>query len=180
MHSNDAGSEHEPDNHDDGGAARQASVVRQIRQEAANSQLLDYATMAPGGNEFVDGDEVLETFIDALEFPVVATNVDFSSSPFLAGKVDPWVVLDVSGEQDGIIGLVTAVQAIISAPGLSPTIERDLGAVTQKAVDTLAAVDVNKIILLNSSGFEASVEVAQQVSGVDVVVGSQGQPPTQP
>ena len=201
MHSNDVNAEHEPDNDDDGGAARQTAVVRQIREEVANSllldagnrftgtlfhlqwlgqdsaqimNLLDYDAMTLGGAEFDDGDEVMGAFIDALEFPVVAANVDFSYSPTLVGKVDPWVILDVGGEQVGIIGLVTAVRAMISAPEPSPAIERNLVAVTQEAVDTLAVAGVNKIILLNSSGHEASVEVAQQVSGVDVVVGSQG------
>ena len=37
MHSNDVNAEHEPDSNGDGGAARQASVVRQIRAEVANS-----------------------------------------------------------------------------------------------------------------------------------------------
>ena len=46
MHSNDVNAEHEPDSNGDGGAARQASVVRQIRAEVANSLLLD------AGNRF--------------------------------------------------------------------------------------------------------------------------------
>ena len=46
MHSNDVNAHHEADASGDGGAARQASVVRQIRNEVANSLLLD------AGNRF--------------------------------------------------------------------------------------------------------------------------------
>ena len=201
MHSNDVNAEHEPDSNGDGGAARQASVVRQIRAEVDNSLLLDagnrftgtlfhiqwlgqdnaqimnllgYDAMALGGHEFDEGDEVLAAFVDALEFPVVTANVDFNYSPALAGKVEPWVILEVGGEQVGIIGLVTTVHAMISAPGPAPLVDRDLVAVTRKAVDALAAEGINKIILLTSIGYESAVEVAQQVSGVDVIASGTG------
>ncbi len=201
MHSNDVNAEHKPDSNGDGGAARQAAVVRQIRAEVANSLLLDagnrftgtlfhiqwlgqdnaqimnllgYDAMALDGHEFDEGDEVLATFVDALEFPVVTANVDFNYSPALAGKVEPWVILEVGGEQVGIIGLVTAVHAMISAPGPSPLVDRNLVTVTQAAVDVLAAEGVNKIILLTSIGYESAIEVAQQVSGVDVIASGTG------
>ena len=201
MHNNDVNAEHEPDSNGDGGAARQASVVRQIRAEVANSLLLDagnrftgtlfhiqwlgqdnaqimnllgYDAMALGGHEFDEGDEVLAAFVDALEFPVVTANVDFNYSPALAGKVEPWVILEVGGEQVGIIGLVTTVHAMISAPGPAPLVDRDLVTVTRKAIDALTAEGVNKIILLTSIGYESAVEVARQVSGVDVIVSGTG------
>ena len=134
MHTNDVHAEHEPDRDGDGGAARQATVVRQIRDEVANSLLLDggdrftgtlfhiqwlgqdsaqimnmigYDAMTLGNHEFDNGDDVLAAFVDALDFPVVTANVDFSESPQLAGKVGPWTTLDVGGESIGIIGLVS-------------------------------------------------------------------------
>ena len=198
MHTNDVHAEHEPGRSGDGGAARQATVVRQIRDEVANHLLLDggdrftgtlfhiqwlgqdsaqimnmigYDAMTLGNHEFDNGDEVLAAFIDALEFPVVTANVDFSDSPLLAGKVDPWITLESGGDQVGIIGLVTPESEILSSPGPDLVFKYDLVDVTQNAVDTLTAEGVNKIILLTHIGFEADVEVAQRVSGVDVVVG---------
>ncbi len=198
MHTNDVHAEHEPNRDGDGGAARQATVVRQIRDEVANSLLVDggdrftgtlfhiqwmgqdsaqimnmigYDAMTLGNHEFDNGDEVLAAFVDALEFPVVTANVDFSESPLLAGKIDPWVTLDVGGAGVGVIGLVTPESEILSSPGPELVFDYDLVAVTQNAVDALTAEGVNKIILVTHIGFEADVEVAQQVSGVDVVVG---------
>ena len=56
-------------------------------------------------------------------------------------------------------------------PGPELVFEYDLVSVTQNAVDTLTAAGVNKIILVTHIGYQADVEVAQNVSGVDVVVG---------
>lgn len=198
MHTNDVHAEHEPGRDGDGGAARQATVVRQIRDEVANSLLLDagdrftgtlfhiqwmgqdsaqimnmidYDAMTLGNHEFDNGDEVLAAFVDALEAPVVTANMDFSASPLLAGKVAPWITLEVGGDEVGIIGLVTPDSEILSSPGPELVFMYDMVSVTQEAVDALTAEGVDKIILLTHIGFEADVEVAQQVSGVDVVIG---------
>ncbi len=198
MHTNDVHAEHEPGRSGDGGAARQATVVRQIRDEVDNHLLLDggdrftgtlfhiqwmgqdsaqimnmigYDAMTLGNHEFDNGDDVLAAFVDALDFPVVTANVDFSESPYLAGKIAPWVVLDVGGDRVGIIGLVTPDSEILASPGPELVFEHDMVSVTESAVDALAAEGVNKIVLLTHIGFEADVELAQLVSGVDVVVG---------
>lgn len=201
LHSNDVNADHEPDGNGDGGAARLATVARQIRAEVDNSLLLDagnrftgtlfhiawqgldsaqimnltgYDAMGLGGHEFDDGDQVLADFIDALDFPVVTANIDFGYSEALGGKVAPWVVLEVGGEQVGVTGLVTAVREMLSAPGPSAIVNRNLLAVTQAAVDDMANEGVNKIVLLSSTGVAGTLELASQVSGVDVYVVSQG------
>lgn len=198
MHTNDVHGAHEPNGDGNGGAARQATVVEQIRSEAENNLLVDggdrftgtlfhvehrgqdsaqimnmigYDAMTLGNHEFDDGDAVLAAFIDAIDFPVVTANVDFSESPDLADKISPSVILEVGGEQIGIIGLVTPESEILSSPGPELVFNYDLIAATQEQVDALSAEGVNKIILLTHIGYAADLEVAQGVSGVDVIVG---------
>jgi 5'-nucleotidase / UDP-sugar diphosphatase len=198
MHTNDVHGHHEPQRDGNGGAARQATVVDQIRAETDNDLLLDggdrftgtlfhvqyrgqdsaqimnmigYDAMTLGNHEFDDGSEVLAAFVDALEFPVVTANVDFSEDPLLAGKINPYVILDVGDEQIGIIGLVTPESEILSSPSDELVFKYDLIAVTQEQVDALTAEGVNKIILVTHIGYGADLEVAQGVSGVDVIVG---------
>ncbi|RMF81003.1 MAG: multifunctional 2',3'-cyclic-nucleotide 2'-phosphodiesterase/5'-nucleotidase/3'-nucleotidase [Chloroflexi bacterium] len=198
MHTNDVHGHHEPQRDGNGGAAREATVVNQIRDEVENSLLLDggdrftgtlfhqqwrgqdsvqimnaigYDAMTLGNHEFDDGSQILADFINGLNFPVVTANVDFSDNELLAGLVDPWVVLDVNGENVGIIGLVTPETEILSSPADDLVFEHDLIAVTQNAVDELTAMGVDKIILLTHIGFAADQMVAQGVSGVDIVVG---------
>jgi len=198
MHTNDTHSHHEAQSDGNGGAARQATVVQQIRDEVENSILLDggdrftgtlfhiqyrgqdqvaimnaigYDAMTLGNHEFDDGDDVLAAFVNGVNFPVVTANVDFSESPILAGLIEPYTTLDIAEEQVGIIGLVTPESEILSSPGDELVFDYDLIAVTQAAVDELTAAGVNKIILLTHIGYEADLLVAQGVTGVDVVVG---------
>lgn len=198
MHTNDVHAHHDPNGNGDGGAAIQAAVVRQIRAEAANSLLLDggdrftgtlyhvqyrgqdsaqimnlvgYDGMTLGNHEFDDGDETLAAFVDAVNFPVVTANVDFSESPVLAGKIDPWTIIEVGGQQIGVIGLVTPDAPVISSPGAELVFNNDLVAVVQVAVDELTAQGVNKIILVTHIGLNLDMEVAAGVSGVDIIVG---------
>jgi len=198
MHTNDEHAAHDPDNNGDGGAARQATVVDQIRAEVENSLLLDggdrftgtlyhvqyrgqdnamimnalgYDAMTLGNHEFDDGDDVLAAFINALDFPVVTANVDFSRSSVLAGLVEPYVIEEINGEPVGIIGLVTPETEILSKPGPELVFEHDLVGVAQEMVDQLTAIGINKIILLTHIGYNADLEVGTAVSGVDVIVG---------
>ena len=198
MHTNDVHGHHEPQRNGDGGAARQATVVSQIRAEVDNHLLLDggdrftgtlfhvqyrgqdsvqimnaigYDAMTLGNHEFDDGSEVLANFVKGLDFPALSANTDFSEDPFLAGLVEPSTVLEVGGEQIGIIGLVTPETAILAKPSKELVFDNDLIGVTQQEVDKLTAQGINKIVLVTHIGYGADLEVAQGVSGVDIVVG---------
>ncbi len=198
MHTNDVHGHHEPQRDGSGGAARQAAVVQQIRDEVDNHLLLDggdrftgtlfhvqyrgqdsvqimnaigYDAMVLGNHEFDDGSQVLADFISGLDLPALTANVDFSEDPLLAGQVDPSVILEVGGESIGIIGLTSPETAILSKPSKTLVFERDLIGIAQQQVDAMTAAGVNKIILLTHIGYGADLEIAQAVSGVDVVIG---------
>jgi len=198
LHTNDTHAHHEPNSNGDGGAARQATVVNQIRAEEANVLLLDggdrftgtlfhqqhhgqdsvlimnaigYDGMTLGNHEFDNGDEVLAEFVDGVLFPVVTANVDFSASEVLAGKIAPYAVLDVNGEQIGIIGLVTPDTPVLSSPGDELVFDADLVGVAQRVVDELTEQGVDKIILVTHIGLNADMEVAAGTTGIDVIVG---------
>ncbi|MBC7813628.1 MAG: metallophosphoesterase [Burkholderiales bacterium] len=198
LHTNDEHSHHLPNADDIGGAARLATVVQQIRAETDNLLLLDagdrftgtdfhdqhrgqdsaqimnllgYDAMTLGNHEFDDGDEVLAAFIDALEFPVVSANVDFSTSDALRGKVELYVVLTVGGESIGIIGLTTRDTQFEGKAGEGITFSREYAAIVQPIIDQLAADGVNKIVLLTHLGILEETPLANAVSGVDIIVG---------
>ena len=198
MHTNDTHANHDPLSSGSGGVTRQAAVVEQIRAQADNSLLLEsgdrftgtlfhaqylgqdqalimnlmgYDAMSLGNHEFDNGDDILAAFIDAVDFPVLAANVDFSASPHLAGKVAPYAVLDVNGEQVGVIGLLTADTTNKSRPGAELVFSDDYSGIAQQYVDELTGMGVNKIILLTHLGLGLDMRVASEVSGVDVIVG---------
>ena len=198
MHTNDQHANHDPLASGNGGAAREMTVVNQIRSAAENTLLLDagdrftgtlyhqqyfgqdnaqvmnllgYNAMTFGNHEFDNGNGVLGLFIDALDFPVVNTNIDFSASTDLAGKVQPYTILEVGGQQIGVTGLITPEVPIISSPGPELVFGDDLVGSAQAAVDEMIALGVNKIILVTHIGITADVALIPQLSGVDIVVG---------
>lgn len=198
MHTNDVHAHYDPNREGNGGIARQATVVNQIRGEVENSLLLDagdqftgtlyhvqhrgkdasqlmnflgYDAMTLGNHEFDNGEETLAAFLNAVKFPVVTANVDVSESADLAGMIEPYTILEVGEEKVGIIGLVTPETDILSSPGQNTVFDSDLAGVAQASVDALTAEGVNKIILLSHCGYETDLATAQATSGIDMIVG---------
>ncbi len=196
MHSNDVHATYDPDQDDRGGAARTATVVKEIRAEVPYSLLLDggdrftgslfhsfyqgwdsaqvmnelgYDAMVLGSYEFTHGADKLADFVNLLKFPVVVANVDFSDSPRLAGHVAPYTVVDFDGEPVGILGITQGDSRIRPIPELK--FDTDYVGVAQRTVDDLAAQGVNKIILISHLGYFADLDLATQLSGVDLIVG---------
>lgn len=197
-HTNDQHAHHRPDQNGVGGSARLATVIQEARATQENVLLLDagdrfsgtlfhffyqgqdnvqvmnlmeYDAMALGNHEFDNGSDVLAEFINGVDFPVLAANIDTSDDPYLSNLVEPYTIIDVNGEEIGIIGLVTPRTAFISKPWESIVFLDDLEAVTTQAVNELEALGVNKIILLTHVGYREDLELAEQVAGVDIIIG---------
>ncbi|MCC6616740.1 MAG: 5'-nucleotidase C-terminal domain-containing protein [Anaerolineae bacterium] len=197
LHTNDTHAAHQPNGDGNGGAAREAAVVKQVRAEGGNVLLVDagdrftgtlfhrlylgqdqveimnllgYDVMTLGNHEFDNGEEVLLAFIQGLNFPVVSSNIDFGDSP-LTSEVAPYAVLEVGGEQIGIIGLTTPDTTEISSPSASTTFNADLVGVVESTVDELTGQGINKIILITHTGILVDEMSLAQLSGVDIFVG---------
>ena len=131
---------------------------------------LQYDGMTVGNHEFDDGPEVLRSFIDSVEFPVVMSNADVSKEPSLANKLMKSTVIEKGGEKFGIIGLTPEDTNELASPGKNITFSDPVAAV-QGEVDSLTAEGINKIIVLSHSGYGVDQMVAEKTTGVDVIVG---------
>lgn len=202
MHTNDTHSHHEPQGRTGtGGAARQATVIKAIRESVENSILLDagdrftgtlfhkyyegvdnikimnalgYDAMALGNHEFDNGLEVLERFVSGVNFPVLSANVDFGRLETLAAKIPASTTLEVGGEKIGIIGLVTAETPEITINFTDKeaiTWSDDYAGAVNREVAILKESGVNKIILVTHIGLGMDKAVAAKVTDVDVIVG---------
>ncbi|PJF39348.1 MAG: multifunctional 2',3'-cyclic-nucleotide 2'-phosphodiesterase/5'-nucleotidase/3'-nucleotidase [Phototrophicales bacterium] len=198
LHTNDTHSHHEPQRNGNGGVARQASVVNQIRAEGGNTILLDagdrftgtlfhqqyrgadqieimnalgYDAIALGNHEFDDGESTLEAFVQGLNFAVLSANTDFSAFPTIDEIVAPYTILTVGDQQIGVIGLTTPDTPITSSPSDEVIFNEDLVGVTQQYVEELTAAGVNKIILLTHVGITVDTDLVSQLSGIDIIVG---------
>ncbi|MEM0978408.1 MAG: 5'-nucleotidase C-terminal domain-containing protein [Pseudomonadota bacterium] len=133
-------------------------------------EAMDFDVMAVGNHEFDDGPEALSEFIDRVSFPLVSSNLDVSQSNALAGKLSDHVILDVGGEKIGIISALATDTTETSSPGPNVIFQDEVAALTAKVAE-LSEAGVSKIVALNHVGIVKDMQIANAVSGVDVVVG---------
>jgi len=180
-----------------GGTARLVTAVNEARARTNNAILVDggdqfqgtlfytyykgamaaefmnqlgYDGMTVGNHEFDDGPEVLRGFMDAVEFPVLMSNADFSGEPLLADKLLKSTVIERGGEKIGMIGLTPQNTDELASPGPN-VIFTDPSDAVQGEVDKMTEMGVNKIIVLSHSGYGVDQMVAANTTGVDVIVG---------
>ena len=180
-----------------GGSARLVSAIAEARARSNNAILVDggdqfqgslfytyykgkvaaemmnkmgYDAMTVGNHEFDDGPEVLRGFMDAVSFPVLMSNADISGEELLAGTLQPSTVIERGGEKIGLIGLTPEDTHDLASPGPNITFTDPVAAV-QAEVDRLTGMGVNKIIVLSHSGYPVDLRIAEQTTGVDVIVG---------
>ncbi|WP_171228387.1 bifunctional UDP-sugar hydrolase/5'-nucleotidase [Ruegeria sp. HKCCA4008] len=157
----------------DAGDPFQGSLYYTTYKGAAEAEFMEaigYDVMAVGNHEFDDGPEGLATFIDAVSFPVISGNLDLSSSAELKDKVGNHVVLDVGGQKVGIISALATDTVETSSPGKDVIFKDEIESL-QADVAALQDEGVNIIIALNHVGLAKDLEIAEQVPGLDLVVG---------
>ena len=180
-----------------GGVPRLSTVISDVRANITNVVLLDagdqfqgtlfynlykadvltdtmnylgYDAMAIGNHEFDNGPEELARFINGANFPVLSANIDVSDEPELAGLVAPYTIITRSGQAIGVIGLTTPDTANISSPGPNVVFTDPLTSL-QAAADELTGLGVDKIIAITHMGYDVDLDLAANVTGVDVIIG---------
>ncbi len=138
--------------------------------EAELLNLMGFDAMAIGNHEFDDGEPALRDFMNKAGYPVIGANVKPTLKSLLTFRVKPYVVLEVGGQQIGIVSAVANDTVEISSPGPEIAITDDVEAMTA-AVAELTAMGVNKIIALSHVGYPRDVEAIAKIPGIDVVVG---------
>ncbi len=131
---------------------------------------MGYTAMTVGNHEFDDGPEVLRGFVDAVDFPVLMSNADVSGEDLLADAIQKSVVIEQGGEKIGLIGLTPQDTDELASPGPN-VIFTDPSEAVQGEVDKLTEMGVNKIVVLSHSSYRVDQTVAENTTGVDVIVG---------
>ena len=157
----------------DGGDQFQGSLFYTYYKGAVAAEMMNklgYDGMTVGNHEFDDGPEVLRGFMDAVDFPILMSNADYSGEELLAGSLHKSTVIERGGEKIGLIGLTPQDTDELASPGPNVKFSDPVAAV-QGEVDRLTAQGVNKIIVLSHSGYAVDKRVAAETTGVDVIVG---------
>eukprot|EP00106_Octopus_bimaculoides_P005783 XP_014773225.1 PREDICTED: 5'-nucleotidase-like isoform X2 [Octopus bimaculoides] len=178
-----------------GGIARIATKVKEIRGQDPNVLLLDagdqfqgsfwfhhfkgyassyfmneikYDAMCLGNHEFDGKISGLATFLKNVTFPVVCANINVTGIDEMQPVVKR-IKLDVGGYQVGIVGYITVTTAVISKP--DPIVFLDEVESVRQQVKELQKEGVDRIIALGHAGIEMDRKIAQEVKGVDIVIG---------
>ncbi|MBD0865739.1 MAG: 5'-nucleotidase C-terminal domain-containing protein [Rhodobacteraceae bacterium] len=131
---------------------------------------LGFDVMAVGNHEFDDGPEGLLKLIQGVSFPVISGNLDVSQSDVLAGQLTDHVVLNVGGAQIGIVSALATDTSETSSPGTDVIFHDEIDSLSAD-VALLESQGVNKIIALTHVGIDKDIELAEQVAGLDAIIG---------
>ncbi len=185
LHTNDMHSRIEPFP-DDGGAfanqggmARRAALIQEIRRNEPNLLLLDagdifqgtpyfnlyggelefklmskmgYDAATLGNHDFDNGLDGLEAQLPHASFPFICSNYDFSETP-LKDRFLPYKVFNKAGIKVGVFGLGIELDGLVPAMSFGGTKYLDPVKVAEDMVNTLQSIDCQLIICLSHLGY---------------------------
>ncbi|WP_240733008.1 bifunctional UDP-sugar hydrolase/5'-nucleotidase [Jeotgalibacillus sp. S-D1] len=133
--------------------------------EALNA--LEYDAMVPGNHDFNFGNEYLLEAAENMDLPVISGNILKDGKPFL----DQYTIVQRGGKSYGIIGMTATDTAVKTSPkNIVGITFQDEVKRTQELVNKIKD-DVDHVILLSHSGLETDENIANQVKGVDLILG---------
>lgn len=151
------------------------------KADAELMNLVCFDAFALGNHEFDRGDSGLKLFLDELangncDTPVLAANVKPAvGTPLAPSAVDdyikPYVIKEVGGERVGIVGIDIANKTRNSSSPDDTTEFLDETITAQAMIDELEDQGVNKIVLLTHYQYANDLELAANLTGVDVIIG---------
>lgn len=131
---------------------------------------LNYDAVTPGNHEFDNGCEAFSSLLEKVSVPVLAANLSFSDRRAIAKKIAPWRIVEKEGRRIGLIGLVNPHTPNLSSPCQQAQFA-DVVPALRQAVSELQQQKINVIVLITHLGLNDDLELARQVSGVDIIVG---------
>lgn len=196
LHTNDMHSSVVPRN-GEGGLARATTLIRQIRAEMPNVVLLDagdiihgqpeeyfsggqaiigamnvagYDVAATGNHEYDFGLPVLQAIMKSAAFPFLAANVH-AAGDGQWDRLKPYIIKDVDGVRLGILGLATLDTITLHwPPNIKDLVIEDPIETAKKLVPELRK-QADVIIVLSHIGVKVDKMLAEQVPGIDFIVG---------
>ena len=139
--------------------------------EADLLNAMGYDAVALGNHEFDNGLDELARRCGNIKAEVVCANYDFSA--FELGKyVKPYAIFKRGGLKIGVIGLLCDVRSVVSSETASKLSFGDPAeAVKQWTPWLREKKGCDLIVVLSHLGYIADCKLAEEVSGVDLVIG---------
>jgi 5'-nucleotidase / UDP-sugar diphosphatase len=132
---------------------------------------LRFDAMALGNHEFDWGPNLLHELAASADFPFLAANIQDQQGQSVP-LTRPYVILKRKDLNIAVIGLTTPDTAFITKPDyVSGLTFREPTEILPPLLKEVRSSGADLIVLLSHSGLEADRVVAEQVSGIDVIVG---------
>ncbi|KKO46092.1 5'-nucleotidase [Arsukibacterium ikkense] len=173
-----------------GGDAFKGSAYFELFEQKINIDILNRMglhAMALGNHEFDIGLAKLADFASNINFPLLAANVDSSAEPALVNvtnlksyqlfAIDGPALLAVSNMAEAAGKTIVAVFGLAledmrsMVPATGELVFAAEVAAAQATVDYLQAQGIKHIIALTHLGHQRDLRLAQQVNGIDLIVG---------
>jgi len=129
-----------------------------------------YDVVCPGNHEFDFGEEKYRNATSFSGFPIVCSNMK-TDDPSLDTRLRSSVMLDVSGVNVGVFGLMTPDLVRISSPGEGISVDPDVIGISVKMVEELRSKGADLVIAVTHTGVDTDREIARSVAGIDLIVG---------
>lgn len=132
--------------------------------------LMNFDAMAIGNHEFDLGNSVLANFADKIQFPLLSANTITAANDELHGKYLPFTIKTFHDQLVAVVGLTTTYAEIISSPSDTTSFSDEIASARQ-TVALLSKSGINKIVFLTHIGLDLDKSLAEQVPGIDVIIG---------
>ena len=172
-----------------GGDSFQGSLYFNQFKGAANAHLLNLLkpdAMVIGNHEVDAGSEPIRAFLDSIQFPLLAGNMDLSQevigkSSAIKGHKNLYeyqhelgiakvVIKPLQDKQLAIIGITLDQMAEIARPDPDTHFVNAIET-TRKTVQHLKSIGIDHILVLSHLGFDQDKVLAGQVDGISLIVG---------
>ncbi|MDR2804957.1 MAG: metallophosphatase [Dysgonamonadaceae bacterium] len=145
--------------------------------EISCMNLMKYDAACLGNHEFDNGLDNLAEMVRAAEFPIVATNLDFTGTP-LEGLTHKYIILQRGGVKIGVIGLTVSPEGLVAKYNYGKMVWLDP---VRTANETAALLKQQEgcdlVVCLSHLGYNANGEglgditLAQESENIDIILG---------
>ncbi|MCJ7442963.1 MAG: bifunctional metallophosphatase/5'-nucleotidase [Methanotrichaceae archaeon] len=132
--------------------------------------MANYSAITPGNHEFDFGWEAYLNATKYAGFPIISTNLEIQN-PDLRAVIRPNMILNVTGINVGIFGLMTPELLKITNAGEGISVNQSYEEIAKEQVKILQDHGANLIVALSHMGSKMDTELAKNVSGIDLIVG---------
>ncbi|MDO4987738.1 MAG: bifunctional UDP-sugar hydrolase/5'-nucleotidase [Synergistes sp.] len=123
-----------------------------------------------GNHEFDCGIDLLADIGRNLKFPVLASNIKFTS-PDVENFYSKSIIIERDGVKIGLFGLVTPELKSLENSSVEFEVDTDIEKCAAKYVAELRAKSVDCVVALTHIGLELDKKLAASVPGIDIIIG---------